>query len=52
MKLITGLAAVGAYGVAAHLLFVGFPPVGLWVAIIASAAAIALIVIEWSRTTN
>jgi hypothetical protein len=49
MKLFTGLMAVVAYGVSAHLLIAGFPATPLYVAMVASAGAIGLIIVEWAR---
>lgn len=49
MKLFTGLTAVVAYGLSAHLLFAGFPATPLYIAMVASAGALGLIVVEWSR---
>lgn len=48
-KLATGLTAVAAYGVVAHMFFAGMPQVPLMVSLVASTGAIALIIVEWSR---
>lgn len=48
-KLVTGLGAVLAYGVASYLLMTGFPALPLWIAVIASAVAVGLIIVEWAR---
>ena len=48
-KLIVGLGAIGAYVLTIHLGAAGFPAIPLLVSAFASATAIALIVVEWSR---
>lgn len=48
-KLIVGLGAVGAYVATVHLGAEGFAVVPLLVSAFASATAIALIIVEWSR---
>lgn len=49
IKLITGLGAVLEYGVASYLLMIGMPALPLWIAVVASAEAIGLIIVEWAR---
>lgn len=49
MKLTLGLLAVASYGATFALLNAGFPATPLYVSLIASAGAIALIIVEWAR---
>ena len=48
-KLVTGFGAVLAYGASYMFLADGYPSAPLYVALFASSAAIALIIVEWSR---
>lgn len=48
-KLAVGLTAVATYGVAHQMMLAGYAELPLWVTVVASAGAVGLIIVEWSR---